>query len=56
VVPELTGHEHKELSPRYPAFGGRASPTSVASFLRIPVRNPVPSGATEMLRCRISLV
>jgi hypothetical protein len=28
VVPEPTGHEHKKLSPRYPAFGGRASPTS----------------------------
>src|SRR6266567_6062958 len=28
VVPEPTGHEHKELSPRCPAFGGRASPTS----------------------------
>ena len=24
VVPEPTGHEHKKLSPRYPAFGGRA--------------------------------
>jgi len=28
VVPEPTGHEHKKLSPRYRAFGGRASPTS----------------------------
>src|SRR5216683_8227358 len=28
LVPELTGHAHKKLNPRYPALGGRVSPTS----------------------------